>query len=147
MKEKVKNIIIFLIPTLIGLISSFFVDKDFYSSINKPSFAPPSILFPIVWTILYLLMGVSLYRIYKRNKNKTIVFGIQLFLNMLWVILFFKFNLFFISFIELILLDTIILFIILDYYRLDKLSSYVLIPYLIWSCFASYLNWMIFLLN
>ena len=70
MKEKVKNIIIFLIPTLIGLISSFFVDKDFYSSINKPSFAPPSILFPIVWTILYLLMGVSLYRIYKRNKNK-----------------------------------------------------------------------------
>ena len=147
MKEKIKNVFIFLIPIIIGLISSIFVDKDFYNSINKPSIAPPSILFPIVWTILYLLMGVSLYRMYKINKKKTIIFGLQLFLNMLWVILFFGFNLFFVSFIELIFLDFLIIYIILDYYSYDKISSIILVPYLLWSCFALYLNWTIILLN
>ena len=123
------------------------MNKDFFDTVNQPSFAPPKILFPIVWTILYLLMGVSLYRMYKINKKKTLIFGIQLALNMLWVILFFGFNLFLVSFIELIILDIVIIYIILDYYSYDKISSLVLVPYLLWSCFASYLNWAIFLLN
>lgn len=147
MKEKLKNIFIFLIPAIVGLVSTLFMNKDFFDTVNQPSFAPPKILFPIVWTILYLLMGVSLYRMYKINKKKTLIFGIQLALNMLWVILFFGFNLFLVSFIELIILDIVIIYIILDYYSYDKISSLVLVPYLLWSCFASYLNWAIFLLN
>lgn len=147
MKEKLKNIFIFLMPAIVGLVSTLFMNKDFFDTVNQPSFAPPKILFPIVWTILYLLMGVSLYRMYKINKKKTLIFGIQLALNMLWVILFFGFNLFLVSFIELIILDIVIIYIILDYYSYDKISSLVLVPYLLWSCFASYLNWAIFLLN
>ena len=147
MKEKLKNIFIFLIPAIVGLVSTLFMNKDFFDTVNQPSFAPPKILFPIVWTILYLLMGVSLYRMYKINKKKTLIFGIQLALNMLWVILFFGFNLFLVSFIELIILNIVIIYIILDYYSYDKISSLVLVPYLLWSCFASYLNWAIFLLN
>ena len=148
MKEKGKQIFLFFIPLLVGIISSFFVDKNFYHSIHVPSLAPPPIVFPIVWTILYLLMGIILLRIYKTNKkDQLFIFILQLFLNFLWVVLFFQAKWFFVSFLLLILLDTIVLYLTLLIKKTDQLSFYLLLPYMFWLYFASYLNWAIFLLN
>ena len=137
--------LIFL-PLLGGLLVSMLVDFDMYGSINLPSIAPPAILFPIMWTILYLMMGVSLY-LNRHNKKNMIIFYIQLLLNYFWVFDFFLWEMFFGSFIVIILLDVMILYTILEFYKENKTSAYMLIPYLIWCVFASYLNWQIYLLN
>ncbi len=149
MLEKLKNIGIIAIPLIVGLISTLFVDFNFYKEINLPKIAPPAILFPIVWTILYILIGISLYLILRDGKTKEniILFIVQLFINFIWVICFFKFRLFLGSFILIIILDCVVLYSILEYYKYNKVSSYLLIPYLLWILFASYLNWMVFILN
>ena len=141
----IKNIGIISIPLIVGLLTSLFVDNDLYDKINLPSIAPPSILFPIVWTILYILMGIIL----KESsilKNKLLM-ALQLFLNFIWVIAFFKFQMFLLSFLIIIILDISCFYTILTYYKYSKLSAYLLIPYLIWIVFASYLNWSIYLIN
>ncbi len=149
MLEKLKKIGIIAIPLIVGLISTLFVDFNFYKEINLPKIAPPAILFPIVWTILYILIGISLYLILRDGKTKEniILFIVQLFINFIWVICFFKFRLFLGSFILIIILDCVVLYSILEYYKYNKVSSYLLIPYLLWILFASYLNWMVFILN
>ncbi len=148
MKEKVKKIFILCIPLLVGILSSFFVDKHFYQSIHLPNFAPPTLLFPIVWTILYLLMGVVLLRLWKsNNKEELILFGGQLFFNFVWVLLFFQTKLFLLSFLLLVLLDICVLYLLLQLKKIDSFSFYLMIPYMLWLYFASYLNWSIFLLN
>ena len=149
MLQKVKQYGVIAIPLLVGILASILVDFNIYKEINLPSIAPPAILFPIVWSILYILMGISLYLIIRdgNNRSNIILFISQLFLNFIWVICFFKFRLFLLSFIIIILLDFIVLYIILTYFNYNKISSYLLIPYFIWIVFASYLNWTIFLLN
>ena len=122
------------------------VNFDMYKDINLPSIAPPSILFPIMWTILYLMMGVSLY-LNRNNKKNMVLFFIQLLFNYFWVFDFFLFEMFFGSFLVIVLLDVMILYMILEFYKENKASSYMLIPYLLWCMFASYLNWQIYLLN
>jgi len=149
MLNKIKKYALIFLPLLVGIVASLLVDFNIYKEINKPPLAPPALLFPIVWSILYLLMGISLFLITgeRDEKENKILFGIQLFLNFIWVIIFFRFKLFLISFIVIILLDFSVLYIILTYYRYNKVSSYLLIPYFLWIAFASYLNWSIFLLN
>ena len=149
MLQKLKKFGIVSLPLLVGLLSTLFVNFNFYKEINLPSIAPPSILFPIVWTILFILMGISFLLIIKdgNNREKIILFIIQLIINFVWVICFFRFKLFLASFILIVLLDCIVLYIILQYYKYNKVSSYLLIPYLLWIIFATYLNWMIFILN
>lgn len=149
MLQKFKILGIVSIPLIVGLLSTLFVDFNFYKEINLPSVAPPSILFPIVWTILYVLIGISLYLILRDGKNKENItlFITQLLINFIWVICFFRFRLFFGSFIIIIILDCIVLYSILEYYKYNKVSSYLLIPYFLWIVFASYLNWMVFVLN
>lgn len=122
------------------------VNFDMYGSINLPTIATPAILFPIMWTILYLMMGVSLY-LNRHNKKNMIIFYIQLLVNYFWVFDFFLWEMFFGSFIVIVLLDVMILYTILEFYKENKASAYMLIPYLIWCVFASYLNWQIYLLN
>ena len=94
-------------------------------------------------------MGIVLLRIINKEDKRTniLLFGIQLFINFIWTIVFFKYQLFLKSFILIIILDILIFYLILRYYSYDKVGSYLLIPYLLWICFASYLNWMIYLLN
>ena len=140
-----------LIPVIIGGIIGFIISQTIdYNYLQKPLLAPPSIVFPIVWTILYILMGVS-YGILKSNSlidpKTKFIYYLQLFINALWSILFFtlKWRLF--SFLWIILLVIIVIIIIINFYKKNKLSGLLQIPYLIWILFASYLNLFTYLLN
>ena len=147
-KTYTKAIIIpVIVGGIVGLIISGSID---YNSLQKPFLAPPSILFPIIWSILYILMGVS-YGIL--SDNELIDFGVnkiyylQLFVNVLWPIFFFtlKWRLF--AFIWIILLIILIIKMIRKFYSKNKISGLLQIPYLVWTVFAAYLNMFVYILN
>lgn len=140
-----------LIPVLvggaIGLMTSSAID---YNSLQKPPLAPPSIVFPIVWSILYILMGIS-YGILKSkgltDKKIDLIYYMQLAVNAMWSIIFFllKWRLF--AFIWILLLDVLVILMITKFYKKDKTAGLLQIPYLLWVLFASYLNLAIYILN
>ncbi len=150
-KNKSSLIISILIPVLIGTLSSLFSGNMSTSMFNKPSFSPPSFLFPIVWTILYILMGISSYIIYSSdspNKRKAlIIYAVQLFFNFFWSILFFGFSQYLFAFIWLIILIILIIIMIYQFYAIEPLAAFLQIPYLLWCLFAAYLNFIIYRLN
>ncbi|MCH5262670.1 MAG: tryptophan-rich sensory protein [Lachnospiraceae bacterium] len=151
-KDKSSLVIAILIPIAVGTLSALFSgNMQIYSQINKPALSPPGILFPIVWTILYILMGISSYIIYESdNPNKESAlrtYALQLFFNFFWSIIFFRFNLYFTSFVWLLALIFLIVKMIVQFYRIKPIAAYLQIPYLLWCVFAAYLNFMIFRLN
>lgn len=140
-----------LIPVLIGGIVSFIISGAIdYESLQKPALSPPSIVFPIVWTILYILMGVSFGLLKERglvdSKIKTIYY-LQLFVNAMWSIFFFNLKWRLFAFVWIILLIIMVILMIVNFYEKYKLAGLVQIPYLIWTVFATYLNLFIYLLN
>ncbi len=145
-------IIIIVITFIVGSFFSWFTmnNMDTFKELQKPVNVP-GILFPIVWSILYLLMSISCYIISKSdNKNKTdaiIWYGIQLVINSLWSLIFFGFGAYLLSFIWLLLLLITIIVMMIKFYRIDKRAFYLNIPYVLWVIFAGYLNLGIFLLN
>ncbi len=141
-----KFIIILLITFGIALLPTIFIKFD-TDSLVKPLLFPPKILFPIVWTILYFLMSISLYLSSKYNKNLYKVYGIQLILNSLWSPLFFMFKTYLFSTIELLILIIFVAIMIEEMKQENKLSAYLQIPYFIWLLFALYLNVSIYILN
>ena len=146
--NKFKLFIDILIPVAIGGIVGFIINPYIdYNSLVKPPLSPPSIVFPIVWTILYVLMGISYYLLKNPSKKEKIIYFVQLGVNALWSVFFFigKFYLF--SFIWIILLDVLVIFMIGIFYQNSKISGYLQIPYLIWILFATYLNLGIYVLN
>ncbi|MBQ2846834.1 MAG: tryptophan-rich sensory protein [Clostridia bacterium] len=157
MNKKIKNHIISIAIALgVGGLSALLTmgNMDLYSEIVKPALAPPSILFPIVWTILYTLMGISSAMVYKERELKTaetnralIVYAFNLFLNFFWSIIFFNMRAFLLAFIWLIALWVVILIMIIKFYRIKPLAGILQIPYLLWVTFAGYLNLSIYLLN
>jgi len=124
---------------------------NIYDKINTPPLSPPGLLFPIVWTILYVLIGISAARVFTANKNKwccsLTVWSVQLGVNFFWSIFFFNLQAFLLSFIWLVLLLALIVLMIFKFYKTDKIAAYIQIPYLVWVTFAGYLNFSIFLLN
>jgi len=122
-----------------------------YASLNKPSFAPPGSVIGVVWIILYFLMAISLYLVQvSKNKQKGIatkVFGVQLFLNMLWSLLFFGLRSPLYGMIGIIILWLAILVTIVKFYKVSKTAAYLMIPYILWVSFASFLNYLILVLN
>ncbi len=140
-----------LIPVIIGGIVGLIISGSIdYNSLQKPFLAPQSIVFPIVWTILYILMVIS-YGILEDkslidSKTKTIYY-LQLFVNALWPIIFFTLKLRLFAFIWIILLGILVIVMIINFYKKNKLSGLLQIPYLLWVLFASYLNLSIYLLN
>lgn len=139
------------IPVILGGIVGFIISGSMdYSSLQKPFFAPPSIVFPIVWTLLYILMGIS-YGILSSNSlvdsKINSIYYLQLFVNLLWPIIFFvlKWRLF--AFIWIVLLTFLVFVMVIRFYDKNKLSGLIQIPYLVWSLFATYLNLFIYLLN
>lgn len=140
-----------LIPLITGGIVGFIISKFMdYEYLQKPFLAPPGIIFPIMWTILYILMGISYGILKSKNiideKNKFIYY-IQLFVNAMWSIFFFVFKWRLFAFIWIILLDILVIMMIFNFYKKDKLSALLQVPYLLWSLFATYLNIFIYLLN
>lgn len=128
-------------------------NQNTYNDFVKPSFSPPGWIFPIVWSILYFLMALAFYRIIIKGKqgeniNKSVIyFIIQLTLNFLWTIIFFRFKLYGFAFLELLALLVFILLSIFEFYKLDKIAAYLMIPYAIWVSFAGILNCAIWILN
>lgn len=122
-----------------------------YSMLERPALSPPAVLFPVVWTVLYVLMAVSVYLIYKsdcRNKDSlTELYIIQLAVNFVWSLIFFNWQMFFAAFVWLVLLWMLILLMIVLFFRCSKTAAYLLIPYLIWVSFAGYLNFSAYYLN
>lgn len=146
--NKFKLFIDILIPVAIGGIVGFIINPYIdYNSLVQPPLSPPSIVFPIVWTILYVLMGISYYLLKNPSKKEKIIYFVQLGVNALWSVFFFigKFYLF--SFIWIVLLDVLVIFMIGIFYHNNKASAYLQIPYLIWILFATYLNLGIYVLN
>ena len=139
------------IPLAVGGIVGFLISSHIdYNSLNQPPLSPPSIVFPIVWTILYILMGVSYGILKVRNLNDedvNFIYYLQLIVNALWSIVFFllKWRLF--SFIWILILDFLVVVMIVKFYEKNKVAGLIQIPYLIWIIFASYLNLTIYFLN
>lgn len=140
-----------LIPVIIGGIVGLIISPAInYNELKQPFLAPPSIAFPIVWTILYILMGVS-YGILESNnlidEKTNRIYYIQLAVNALWSIFFFLFKWRLFSFIWIILLAVLVVLMIIDFYKKNKVAGLLQIPYLLWVLFASYLNIAIYILN
>ena len=147
-----KNLVISLLISLgIGGLSALDTSgsMDTYTTLIKPPFAPPSILFPIVWTILFILMGISSYLIYESGDDNGSLktYLIQLGINFVWPILFFVVKNMLLSLIWIILLDVIVIIMIKKFYKINKTAAYLQIPYLLWILFATYLNYGFYILN
>ena len=156
-REIGKIAIAIIIPLIVGGLSAFLTkdNMSMFNEINKPPLSPPSWLFPVAWTILYILMGIASYLIYK-NKNvffyeerdKSLIFYIiQLVFNFFWSIIFFNLKNYVFAFVWLLFLWLFILILIVNSKKVNKIASYLLIPYLLWVTFAGYLNLMIAILN
>ena len=140
-----------LIPVSVGLIIGLITSSSMdYNTLIKPVLSPPSIIFPIVWTILYVLMGVS-YGILESkslvNSEIKFIYYLQLFVNAMWSIIFFTFKWRLFAFIWLLILILLIITMIIKFYNKDKVAGLLQIPYLLWALFASYLNLSIYILN
>lgn len=151
---KLKPLIISLLISLgIGGLAGFLTTNSMkiYKSLNQPNLAPPSFVFPVVWTILYILMGISAYLIYQSdsvNKNKALaIYGVQLIFNFIWPLIFFNGGMYLFSFIWLIALWILVLWMIILFYKIKPAAAYLQISYLLWLTFAAYLNFSIYLLN
>ena len=140
-----------IIPIATGLLASYLTtgNMSIYDNIIKPPLSPPSIVFPIVWSVLYVLMGISSYLVYQNTERigPLFTYFLSLFVNFFWSIIFFNWQEFGFAFIWLLLLWFLILLTILDYYKISKPAAILQIPYLIWVTFAGYLNFMIWLIN
>lgn len=136
-----------IVGGIVGWIISGFID---YKSLVQPPLAPPSILFPIMWSILYILMGVS-YGILDANSlvdsSINSIYYWQLFVNALWSIFFFVLKWRFFSFLWILLLLVLVIVMTIRFYKKNKVSGFLQIPYILWVSFATYLNFFIYLLN
>ncbi|AIY79402.1 tryptophan-rich sensory protein [Clostridium botulinum] len=162
-EEKKKTKKIFFIPLILSigipLIIASFINVimpymgELYDSLNKPFFAPPGSVFPIVWTILYILMGIACYRVYILKyrgidtSSAIFTYSIQLLLNFLWVFIFFGLRLYGIAFIELLIILFFAVLTFIKFYNKDKIAGLLFIPYLLWLTYAGVLNFYVWMLN
>lgn len=143
------------IPLFVGIGASILTEggMEMFSGLEKPPLSPPAWIFPVVWTILYILMGISSYLILiseaaEGEKEAAIrIYTAQLIVNFLWPTFFFNFQWYGFSFFWLLLLWGLVLAMILRFREINKLAAYMNLPYLLWLTFAAYLNWGIWRLN
>ena len=131
---------------------TFLSVETWYQTLNKPSFNPPDWVFGPIWTTLYILMGISIWLVWKNEDSKirTIaikIFWFQLAFNVFWTYLFFGIKKIGLSFIEILFLSCLILINIIYFFKINKTASYLLIPYLVWVLYASLLTYNIWMLN
>ena len=126
-------------------------NMNIYDKIQSPPLSPPGWLFPVVWTILFVLMGISAAMIFlsksKKKDDALFIYAVSLVLNFSWSIFFFNMQSFIISFIVLVALWLSIIITIIQYYKIHKAAAWLQLPYLLWVTFAGYLNFAIILLN
>ena len=131
---------------MIGSLFTFQAIPTWYPTLVKPSFSPPNWIFGPVWTTLYLLMGISMYLIWKKKKSLKL-FLVHLGINSLWSIVFFGLHSILGGMVVILILWSFIFLLVKDFYRINKTAGYLLMPYLAWVTFASILNFSLLLLN
>lgn len=140
------------VPLLVGGLAALISKSGFakYAEMPKPALSPPAWLFPVVWTILYILMGISSYLVYTNNsslkKSGLTIYAIQLFINFLWPVFFFNLNAYLFAFVWLILLWSFAVAMTVIFYRINKTAGLLQIPYIVWLTFAAYLNLAVYLM-
>ncbi|MBR2041752.1 MAG: tryptophan-rich sensory protein [Oscillospiraceae bacterium] len=153
LKKYLPYIISVLISLGIGGLSAYLTKESMpiYSAINRPALSPPPELFPIVWSILFVLMGIAAAIIWCSNGRKIdsalIFYGFQLVFNFCWTLIFFNFREYFAAFIWLIMLLVLIGITAVKFFKISRTAGWLLVPYFAWVAFAGYLNYMIWILN
>ena len=156
MKKNWKTLLLFIaIPLIVGALAALITGGGMsdFAALNQPPLSPPAWLFPVAWTILYTLMGISSYLVYISDapsgeiRSALTLYGIQLVINFLWPIFFFEFGMYLFSFVWLLLLWVMVLWTLISFFRISKPAGWLMIPYLAWLTFAAYLNLAIYLLN
>lgn len=151
-----KLIIAILIPEAVGLLSSFVTGSmsNMYDGYTKPPLSPPGIVFPIVWGILYALMGIASYlvatetRVKESVKKEALTFyAIQLAVNFIWPIIFFRLDAYWVAFAVIIILIALVIITALKFREINKTAFWLMVPYIIWLLFAAYLNLGVAVLN
>ncbi len=146
----IQKIFYLFFPILIGGIVSLLIANNIdYEILNKPFLSPPGFLFPIIWSIIYLLLGISYY-LFKKNNNDTltsIIYYVGLFVNALWSIIFFVWKMRFLAVIWILLLLTLVVLLIYLFSKKNKVSAYLNILYLLWIIYATYLTIGVYILN
>lgn len=157
--QRVFAAVLVVLPLVIGVMSATVTGSTMVSfdAFNKPPLMPPALVFPIVWTVLYILMGVALYLIYKNEfKNRSdykmqaaeiILFFVQLFFNYMWAILFFRLEARWFAFGWLVMMWMMVLTLVMMCAKNCKIAAWCLVPHVLWCAFAMYLNIMIAVLN
>lgn len=143
------------IPLAVGGVSAWLSQErmNTFAVFDKPPLSPPGWLFPVVWTLLFVLMGLATYLVLMSAQPQQAInralrlYGIQLGVNFFWSIFFFNLSLYLFSFLWLILLWLLILATIVRFYHISQTAGYLMLPYLLWVAFAGYLNLGIYLLN
>ena len=156
MSKNLKTLLISIaIPLIVGAVAGFITrgSMQAFQQLNKPPLSPPGWIFPIVWTILYVLMGIASYLVLTSDakqsdiENALSFYAIQLAVNFFWSLFFFNFEWYLFAFLWLLLLWVLIIITIVLFSRVSKPAAYLMIPYLLWVTFAGYLNLSIYLLN
>lgn len=140
------------VPLAVGGLSALLTkdSMETFDSLNKPALSPPGWLFPVVWTVLFVLMGIACYLVVTSGRSNRValtLYGVQLFFNLLWSLIFFRAGAYLAAFIWLILLWLLISATTVLFYRISKPAGLLMLPYLLWVTFAGYLNLSIYLLN
>lgn len=141
-----------VLPLAVGGLSAFLTrgSMETFQLLNKPVLSSPGWLFPVMWTFLYILMGVASYLVLtsgKPNRSALTVYAIQLVFNFFWSVIFFNFDAYLFAFVWLVILWILILVTMILFFRISETAGYLLLPYLLWVTFAGYLNLYIYLLN
>ncbi len=156
MESKTKKYTIGIaIPLAVGGLSALLTQSAMqkFNSLNQPPLAPPSWLFPVVWTVLFVLMGIASSLVYmadvpqEQKKSALTLYGVQLAMNFLWSIVFFNFGAYLFAFVWLLALLAVIIATAVKFRKISEPAAWMLIPYILWVCFAGYLNFAIYLLN
>ena len=147
-----KLLISVLTPLAVGGVSALLTKNGMqdFETISKPPLSPPAWLFPVVWTVLYILMGLACYLVWtapSRTDGELFAYGIQLFFNFFWSVIFFNIKNYLFAFVWLLMLWAAILAALLRFYKTDRRAGLLLAPYLAWVTFAGYLNFGIWLMN
>ncbi|MCH9616947.1 MAG: Tryptophan-rich protein TspO [Chlamydiia bacterium] len=145
---------IFVVIVVIQALGAYFTSTSlstWYAGLVRPSWTPPNWLFGPVWSLLYVMMSVSVWFVYlSKKKGKGLcyfLFGMQMFFNFLWTIVFFRMENSLLGLIDILLIDIFLLITIVSFYRVSKPAAWLLVPYLCWVIYASTLNFGIYLLN
>lgn len=157
MRDQLKKLIIVLIPTVIVAVAGSMITQpaveSWYQHINKPDFVPPNEVFPVVWTVLYLMMTIAAFIVYRSKAPQYLIqpalfmYFVQLGFNLLWSYLFFYKGQFGYAFIEIVILWLMIFYTIVRFGKVSKTAAWMLVPYLLWVGFATYLTYSIYKMN